>query len=124
MDTSIFLPVLTFGTMFAVIVFALVSKERTERRRKDPNAPKSTLAEDAPERASPLMAKPAQTRRDPRTAPRSSVEEREDATTDEDAGELAGHSRPAPVAACTLSPKHQRIMPRTTLGRPIRFLVW
>jgi hypothetical protein len=49
MDTSIFLPVLTFGTMFAVIVFALVSKERTERRRKDPDAPKSTLASDAPD---------------------------------------------------------------------------
>ena len=49
MDTSIFLPVLSVGTMFAVIVFALVSKERTERRRKDPNAPKSSLAEDAPE---------------------------------------------------------------------------
>jgi hypothetical protein len=48
MDTSLFLPILTFGTMFAVIVFALVSKERTERRRKDPNAPKSSLAEDAP----------------------------------------------------------------------------
>jgi hypothetical protein len=49
MDTSLFLPILTFGTMFAVAVFALVSKERTEKRRKDPNSPKSTLAKDAPD---------------------------------------------------------------------------
>jgi hypothetical protein len=49
MDTSIFLPLLTFGTLFAVVIFALVSVERTERRRKDPNAPKSTLAKDAPD---------------------------------------------------------------------------
>ncbi len=49
MDTSLFLPILTFGTMFAVAVFALVSKERTEKRRKDPNAPKSTLAKDGPD---------------------------------------------------------------------------
>lgn len=49
MDTSIFLPLLTFGTLFAVAIFALVSGERTERRRKDPNAPKSTLAKDAPD---------------------------------------------------------------------------
>ena len=48
MDTSIFLPLLTFGTLFAVAIFALVSSERTERRRKDPNAPKSSLAKDAP----------------------------------------------------------------------------
>lgn len=53
MDTSIFLPILTFGTMFAVIVFALVSKERTERRRKDPDTPKSTLASDAPDDGRP-----------------------------------------------------------------------
>jgi hypothetical protein len=48
MDTSIFLPILTFGTLFAVAIFALVSKQKVDRRRKDPNAPKSTLAADSP----------------------------------------------------------------------------
>lgn len=39
---------LSIVTLLAVLVLALVSKRRTEQRRHDPNAPKSTLAEDAP----------------------------------------------------------------------------
>jgi hypothetical protein len=42
------IPVLSMITLLAVAVFALVSKSRTERRRHDPDAPKSTLAPDAP----------------------------------------------------------------------------
>ncbi len=39
-------PLLGLGTLLIVAVFALVSKERTEERRHDPNAPVSTLAKD------------------------------------------------------------------------------
>ncbi len=39
-------PLLGLGTLLAVAVFALISKERTEARRHDPNAPISTLAKD------------------------------------------------------------------------------
>lgn len=46
MMTDIFLPVLTFGTLLAVAVFAYLSAQRTEERRKDPTSPKSTLASD------------------------------------------------------------------------------
>lgn len=43
------LPVLlALGTIGAVIVFALVSKAKVEKRRKDDSVPKSRLAEDAP----------------------------------------------------------------------------
>jgi hypothetical protein len=42
-------PVLSMITLLAVAVFALVSKARIERRRHDPDAPKSTLAPDAPD---------------------------------------------------------------------------
>lgn len=40
---------LAFGTISAVLVFALVSKYRTEKRMEDDTAPKSTLAADAPD---------------------------------------------------------------------------
>ncbi len=49
MDTTFFLPLLTMITLLAVVIFALVSKHRTEQRRHDPNAPKSTLAKDGPQ---------------------------------------------------------------------------
>lgn len=49
MDLAALLPFLTFGTMFAVIVFALISKRRTEQRLKDPNSPHSTLARRKPD---------------------------------------------------------------------------
>lgn len=47
MDTSLFLPILSFFTLLAVAVFAYRSSVRAEARRKDPNARKSTLASDA-----------------------------------------------------------------------------
>ncbi len=39
-------PVLALGTMFIVLVLALINKERTKDRQRDPNAPISTLARD------------------------------------------------------------------------------
>lgn len=48
MDLDVLLVTLSLGTLLVVIVFALVSKRATERRRDDPDAPKSTLAKDAP----------------------------------------------------------------------------
>lgn len=46
MTLSFYLPLLTLFTLLAVCVFALWSKWRTEQRRHDPNAPKSSLARD------------------------------------------------------------------------------
>lgn len=48
MDIDVLLVVLSLGTLLIVIAFALWSKKRTEDRRRDPDAPKSTLAKDAP----------------------------------------------------------------------------
>ncbi len=48
MDLIWLLPLLALGTISAVLIFALVSKEKVEARRADPNARKSTLAADAP----------------------------------------------------------------------------
>ena len=45
-DVATFLPTLALFTLLAFTVFALVSKKKTEERRADPDAPKSTLAED------------------------------------------------------------------------------
>ena len=39
-------PILSLFTLLAVAIFALVSKERTKERMRDPNAPVSTLAKD------------------------------------------------------------------------------
>jgi hypothetical protein len=39
-------PVLSLFTLLAVAVLALISKERTKDRMRDPNAPVSTLAVD------------------------------------------------------------------------------
>ena len=39
-------PVLSLFTLLAVGIFALISKERTKERMRDPNAPVSTLAKD------------------------------------------------------------------------------
>ena len=47
MDAQFLIPVLALVTLGAVCVFSLVSKHRTEQRRDDPQAPKSTLASDA-----------------------------------------------------------------------------
>ncbi len=45
-DVATFLPTLALITLLAVTLFALFDKKKTEERRQDPNAPKSTLAED------------------------------------------------------------------------------
>jgi hypothetical protein len=50
MELSFLVPLLALITLLAVAVFALMSKSRVEKRRRDPDAPKSTLAEDAPDR--------------------------------------------------------------------------
>jgi hypothetical protein len=48
MDVEFFVPLLALITLLAVTLFALFSKKKTEDKRHDPQAPKSTLAEDAP----------------------------------------------------------------------------
>lgn len=48
MTTEVFIPLLALFSLGAFLVFAVVGKRKTEQRRNDPNAPKSTLAEDAP----------------------------------------------------------------------------
>ncbi|RBO51381.1 hypothetical protein DSD19_19900 [Rhodovulum sp. BSW8] len=48
MDATSLIATLALGTLCAVVVFAWVSKRRTEARKADPDAPKSTLAADAP----------------------------------------------------------------------------
>ncbi|MGR3742804.1 MAG: hypothetical protein ACU0BC_01420 [Pseudooceanicola nanhaiensis] len=53
MDTSFFLPILTLVTLLAVAIFAYRSAVQTDKRRHDPNAPKSTLAADVPSHAPP-----------------------------------------------------------------------
>lgn len=40
------IPLLALFTFLAVVVLALISKERTLDRKRDPNAPISTLAKD------------------------------------------------------------------------------
>ncbi len=46
MDVWFFLPLLTLVTLLAVIIFAMLSKARTEKMLRDPNSPRSTLASD------------------------------------------------------------------------------
>jgi hypothetical protein len=53
MDTSFFLPILTMVTLLAGAVFGYVSAQRTEERRKDPYAPKSTLSPDTDSHGKP-----------------------------------------------------------------------
>ena len=48
MEYTFIVPLLALITLLAVCVFALVSKARTEHRRHDPDAPKSSLAKDSP----------------------------------------------------------------------------
>lgn len=48
MDFPQIVPILAMLSLLAVCVFALVSKERVEQRRRDPLAPKSSLAKDSP----------------------------------------------------------------------------
>lgn len=46
MDFTYLIVILALITMLAVIVFALVSKEKVEQRMDDPDSTKSTLASD------------------------------------------------------------------------------
>ena len=48
MTAEFLVPLLALITLLAFIIFALMSKKRTEEKRHDPNAPKSHLAKDAP----------------------------------------------------------------------------
>ena len=48
MDVVQFVPTLALVTLLAVAIFALWDKRKTDQRRRDPEAPKSTLADDAP----------------------------------------------------------------------------
>jgi len=49
MDYNLLLPLLALFTLVAVMVLAMWSKAATERRKADPDAPKSTLAKDGPQ---------------------------------------------------------------------------
>lgn len=53
MDFTYLIVVLALGTLFAGLVFALVSKAKVEKRKDDPNAPKSTLAADKSSHGTP-----------------------------------------------------------------------
>ncbi|PZX18896.1 hypothetical protein LX81_00589 [Palleronia aestuarii] len=46
MDFAWLIPLLALITLLVVLVLALRSKQHTENRRQDPNAPKSSLAAD------------------------------------------------------------------------------
>ena len=48
MDTWIFLAALFLLTMGIFLGWATLSKRRTDKKRNDPNAPKSALAKDGP----------------------------------------------------------------------------
>lgn len=48
MDASTLVVTLALVTLGAVALFAIVNKRAVERRKADPDAPKSTLATDAP----------------------------------------------------------------------------
>ncbi|MBV0912488.1 hypothetical protein [Anianabacter salinae] len=50
MSAEIIILFLALFTLGAVLVLALSSKRKTEARRHDPDAEKSTLAQDAPNR--------------------------------------------------------------------------
>lgn len=49
MESSILIPVLSLGTIAAVLAFALWSRARTLKRKEDDTAPKSRFASDAPD---------------------------------------------------------------------------
>lgn len=48
MDTLPFIAILSLLTFACFFIYARISKRRTEDRRHDPAAPKSTLAKDSP----------------------------------------------------------------------------
>ena len=54
MVTEVFVPFLAFATLLSVAVHGYLSAQRTEQRRMDPDAPKSTLAADQASDAKPV----------------------------------------------------------------------
>jgi hypothetical protein len=54
MEITSLIVVLSLVTMLALIIFALASKVKTERRLNDPNAEKSTLASDKSSTGKPI----------------------------------------------------------------------
>ncbi|MEO0386592.1 MAG: hypothetical protein AAF281_03555 [Pseudomonadota bacterium] len=52
MDVSLLLPALFLVTCIAVVAFAVVSRKHLSKRQQDDDAPKSTLAADAPDHRS------------------------------------------------------------------------
>lgn len=50
MDITYLVALLFLVTLGAALIFAAVSKARTEKRLNDDSAPKSTLAKDGPDR--------------------------------------------------------------------------
>jgi len=56
-------PILAFGTLLAIVIFALVSRHRTLQRKHDPNAPISTLARDGKYGGVGFLVPPDQRRR-------------------------------------------------------------
>jgi hypothetical protein len=59
-------PLLSLLTLLAVAVLALISKERTKDRMRDPNAPVSTLAKDGKYGGVAFLRPLAERIRDPR----------------------------------------------------------
>jgi|GEM_PF-2371824 len=53
MEWTLFTGALAFVTLGIAVGFALYSKRKVDERRKDPNAPKSTLAADQSSKADP-----------------------------------------------------------------------
>ena len=53
MDLGFFVPLLALLTLLGGAIFGLMGKWAVEKRIDDPNAPKSTLAEDVPNNAPP-----------------------------------------------------------------------
>lgn len=54
MDVSFLLPLLAMVTLLAGAIFAYISGQKARERLEDPNAPKSTLAKDAPSDGKPV----------------------------------------------------------------------
>ncbi|MCE6951891.1 hypothetical protein LAZ40_19425 [Cereibacter sphaeroides] len=69
MDFAWIVPFLFLFTLLAGVVFAMVSKDRIEARRHDPNAPKSTLAKDGPQGGVAFLRKDGPTAQKPDVEP-------------------------------------------------------
>ncbi|MCV3270357.1 hypothetical protein [Roseobacter sinensis] len=56
MDFTYLIVILALMTLLAVIVFAMISKAKVEKRKDDPDSTKSTLAADARSDSEPVDA--------------------------------------------------------------------